>query len=179
MTQSFSASLATINDRCVIRHGHPSDLSSLVDIYNHYIRETAITFDITPYTIEERRASWFESFEEEGRYQCLVAEEDHRIVGYGCSTKFRPKAAYGLSVETSIYLDPQYCHQGYGPPLYDSLLARLSATGVHRAYAGITLPNPASVALHQSLGFRPCGLFREVGFKFEQYWDVAWFEKTF
>ncbi|MEG9862106.1 MAG: N-acetyltransferase family protein [Parvularculales bacterium] len=172
---------STINDRCVIRHAHLSDLSSILDIYNHYIleREPVATFDITPYSLEERRASWFELFEEEGRYQCLVAEKDSCIIGYVCSTPFRPKAAYGLSVATSIHLDPQYCHQGYGRPLYEVLLSGLSETDIHRAYAIIVLPNPASVAIHQSLGFRPCGLFREVGFKFDQYWDVAWFEKPF
>ncbi|MEO0869641.1 MAG: N-acetyltransferase family protein, partial [Cyanobacteria bacterium J06642_11] len=98
--------------------------------------------------------------------------------GYATSSKFSQKAAYDTSVETSIYLLPDAQGQGLGTRLYETLFESLADADVHRAYAGITLPNPASVALHQKLGFHSAGRYREVGRKFDQYWDVEWFEKS-
>jgi phosphinothricin acetyltransferase len=106
-----------------------------------------------------------------------VAEEAGRVVGYACSVRFRPKSAYSTSVETSVYLDPDLKGRGIGARLYATLFDRLRGEDLHRAYAGVTRPNPASVALHLRFGFRSVGIYREVGRKLGRYWDVEWFEK--
>lgn len=160
-----------------IRPPKASDLAPLTELYNHYILNTSITFDIEPYTLEQRRDRWWCHYEHQGRHRLLVAEQDHEIVGYATSSQFRTKAAYDTSVETSIYLSPQVQGQGLGTQLYQALFQALADEDVHRAYAGITLPNAASIALHQKFGFSTVGRYQEVGRKFEQYWDVEWFEK--
>ena len=159
-----------------IRRGAAADLRELTEIYNHYVRETAITFDVEPFEVDERRA-WLEGFGETGRYQIFVAERDGRVLGYACSHRFRPKAAYDGSVETTVYLAPDALGEGIGARLYAALFDALASEPVHLALAGMTLPNPASLALHQRFGFTPVGVFREVGWKFGRHWDVQWFEK--
>jgi len=129
------------------------------------------------FTPEARRA-WFEGFSECGPHRLLVAETGSGLVGYASSSRFRPKPAYHTSVETTIYLDPDHLGQGLGARLYGALLEALGAEpGVHRAYGGVALPNPASIALHEAFGFRLVGTFREVGHKFGKFWDVSWYEK--
>ena len=159
-----------------IRPAGAADLTAITALYNHYVRETAITFDMKEYTVEERGA-WFGRFGERGRHRLLVADEAGRVLGYASSLPFRAKAAYETSVETTIYLRSDSHGRGLGSRLYERLLADLAGEDVHRAYAGITLPNPGSVALHRRFGFNSIGLYREVGRKFERYWDVEWFEK--
>jgi phosphinothricin acetyltransferase len=159
-----------------MRYARPEDLASLTEIYNHYVKATPITFDIEPFTVEARRP-WIEQFAEQGPHRLLVAEVSDRILGYACSQRFRVKAAYDTSVETSIYLAPDATGRGLGRRLYAALFEALRGEDLHRAYAGITLPNAASIALHRSAGFRRIGLYREVGRKFGRYWDVEWYEK--
>jgi phosphinothricin acetyltransferase len=160
-----------------IRSALPGDLPGLTEIYNHYVRETPITFDVRPHRAEERRA-WLEGFAGEGRHRLFVAERAQRVVGYACSQRFRSKAAYDTSVETTVYLDPAATGAGIGGRLYTALFDALAREDVHRALAGITLPNPASIALHKSFGFTPVGVFREVGYKLGRHWDVQWFERA-
>ncbi|MEM7065186.1 MAG: N-acetyltransferase family protein [Cyanobacteria bacterium P01_B01_bin.77] len=162
----------------IIRLPQDSDLAPLTDIYNDYILNTTITFDIEPYTLERRREHWWCHYAPQGRHRLLVAEQDQVVVGYATSSRFRTKAAYDTSVETSIYLAPQSQGQGIGTQLYQALFRALANEDVHRAYAGITLPNPGSIVLHQKFGFHSVGHYREVGRKFERYWDVEWFEKS-
>lgn len=159
--------------------GVEGDLTALAEIYNHYIRETAITFDVTPVTPEERRP-WLLSHPEDGAHRLLVARESgsHRkILGYATSSPFRPKAAYATSVETTIYLAPDAGGRGIGTLLYKELFEALAGEDVHRAYAGVTLPNEASLRLHRRFGFEQIAVYGEVGRKFGRYHDVAWFEK--
>ena len=163
-----------------IRRARPDDLSDLTSIYNYYIESTPTTFDLVPFSVEERRA-WLEGFAEAGPYQIFVATKDlegsETAVGYACSHRFRPKAAYAPSVEASVYCDPSVVGKGIGSALYTELFAALAQEPVHRAYAGITLPNAASVALHEAMGFEPLATYSEVGFKMDRYWDVLWLEK--
>ena len=160
-----------------IRFAASADLTRLVEIYNHYVLETHITFDTEPFAVAER-IQWFNQFAETGRYRLLVAETDGDIVGYASSTCFKPRAAYNTSVETTIYMDPEHLGNGTGELLYGALVKQMIAeASVHRAYAGIALPNDGSVALHRRLGFRHVGSYHEVGFKFDKFWDVDWFEK--
>jgi phosphinothricin acetyltransferase len=159
-----------------LRPGAAADLPALVAIYNHYVETTPITFDVERQSVETRRA-WFEQFAPCGRYRLLVAEHAGEPVGYACTAPFRAKRAYDPSVETSIYLAPDWTGRGLGARLYAELFAALGGEDVHRAYAGITLPNAASVALHEKLGFTCVGVMHEVGFKLGRYWDVAWYER--
>ena len=160
-----------------IRPAEERDLPHLVRIYNHYVTTTHITFDTQAFS-EEQRRPWFEGFSGSGPHQLLVAEVDGRSVGYASSGQFRTKPAYDRSVETTIYLDRDFTRRGIGAPLYGTLLDRIRfEPGVHRAYGGIALPNPGSIALHERCGFEAVGTFREVGFKFGKYWHVRWYEK--
>jgi len=164
-------------DHLKIRSGLEGDLPALTEIYNYYVRETAITFDIEPFTTQTRRP-WFSHFNGEGPYRLIVAEKEGDLLGYANSHPLRAKAAYITSVETSIYLAPEAGGHGIGTALYTALFDALRDEDVHRAYAGITLPNAASLALHRRFGFEPLGIYREVGRKFGRYWDVQWLEKA-
>jgi phosphinothricin acetyltransferase len=106
-----------------------------------------------------------------------VAISENRVVGFASSSRFRPKPAYETSIETSVYLSPESVGRGAGSRLYDALFNALEDEDVHRAYAGIALPNPASIALHERFGFKRAAHFTEQGRKFDRFWDVAWYEK--
>jgi len=165
-----------------VRPGVESDLDALTNIYNHYVRETPITFDTAVFSPEERRP-WLLSHPEDGPYRLKVAVDgtfqgnSQRILGYATSSPYRAKPAYSTSVEVTIYLAPDAGGRGIGTLLYKALFADLATEDVHRAYAGIAQPNEASTRLHERFGFRPVGTYQEVGRKFGRYWDVAWYEK--
>ena len=161
----------------VLRNAETGDLNRLVEIYNHYVTNTHVTFDTEPFAVGAR-TQWFTQFAESGPYRLLVGEVDAEVVGYATSTRFKPKPAYNTSVETTIYLDPQYVGRGVGRALYAALLRQLQEEpSVHRAYASLALPNPASVALHEALGFVRAGSYHEVGFKLGEYRDIDVYEK--
>ena len=160
----------------VVRPAREEDLPALNDLYNHYIVHTPITFDIQPWSLEQRR-EWFSHYGETGPHRLLVAVRDGGVAGYASSGRFRPKAAYATSVEASVYLAPGHEGRGLGTALYRVLFEVLAAEPVHRVLAGITLPNPASLALHARFGFLPIGVFDEVGHKLGRYWSVQWLEK--
>ena len=161
-----------------VRPGVEADLKALTDIYNHYVRETPITFDTTVFTPEERRP-WLLSHPEDGPHLLKVAADavSQEILGYATSSPFRPKPAYETSVEVTIYLAPHAGGRGIGTLLYKALFEALAGQDLHRAYAGIAQPNEASARLHERFGFRHVGTYEEVGRKFGRYWDVAWYEK--
>jgi phosphinothricin acetyltransferase len=160
----------------MIRPATLDDLPALTEIYNHYVINTAITFDLQRFTPAGRRA-WFDDHRPDGRHRLLVAIDDERVVGYATSSRWRPKAAYDTTVESSVYIHPDAVGHGIGTALYSALFEALSAEDIHTIVAGISLPNPASVALHERFGFRPVGVFGEVGRKFDRYWDVAWYQR--
>lgn len=160
-----------------IRVGEARDLNALVEIYNHYVTVTHITFDVEPFAVGAR-TQWFTQFADTGPYRLLVADEDGEVRGYACSTRFKPRAAYDTSVESTVYLHQDHTGRGLGRKLYAELIRALEQEpGVHRAYGGVALPNDDSIRLHESLGFERVATFHEVGFKFGKYWDVSWFEK--
>ncbi|MER5429153.1 N-acetyltransferase family protein [Streptomyces sp. NPDC002588] len=161
-----------------VRPGIEADLEALTDLYNHYVRETSITFDTAVFTSEERR-SWLLSHPEDGPYRLKVAvdTDSQEILGYATSSPYRPKAAYSTSVEVTVYVSPRAGRRGIGTLLYKALFEALAGEDLHRAYAGIAQPNEASARLHERFGFRHVGTYREVGRKFGRYWDVAWYEK--
>jgi phosphinothricin acetyltransferase len=159
-----------------IRGATRADLPRLTEIYNHYVIHTAVTFDIEPYTVE-RRVAWFEQFGLSGRHRLLVAEDDTTVTGYAGTTRFRPKAAYDTTVETTVYCAPDATGKGIGGQLYSALFDAIAGEDIHSIVAGYVLPNPASAALHARFGFQPVGVFRENGRKFGRYWDVTWVER--
>lgn len=162
--------------KLTVRPASEDDLGPINDIYNHYVIEAHFTFDVEPISIEARR-EWFSDHKVSGRHRVLVALSDDAVVGFASSSRFRPKPAYETSVETSIYLAPDMVARGTGSKLYGQLFKVLEGEDMHRAYAGISLPNPASIALHERFDFKRVAHFTEQGRKFGRYWDVAWYEK--
>lgn len=160
----------------VIREATDHDLGRLTEIYNYYVKETHITFDLEPVTADGRR-TWFEQYNNTPRHRLLVGEVDGHVIGYASSGGFRGKLAYDLSVETTIYLDIAHQGKGFGGKLYRRLLRELENTDVHRCYAIIALPNEGSIALHESLGFTEVGRLTHVGYKFDRFWDTLYMEK--
>jgi len=149
------------------------DLPAITDIYNHYIVNTTITFDLAPFEPGDRRA-WFDD------HRLLVAVDEAgsgAVLGYASTSRWRPKAAYETTVESSVYCRADAVGRGIGTRLYEALFESIKDEDVHRIVAGVSLPNPASVALHERLGFQRVGVFERVGRKFGRYWDVAWFQR--
>ncbi len=156
-----------------------SDLPAIVELFNHYILHSHVTFYNQPFDVAAR-IEWFEQFADRGRHQLLVAKSDSgQLLGYAGSGVYRKQGAYDKSVEVSVYVSDELGSGGIGTTLYRELFANLQSEDVHRALAGIAIPNPASMALHKKFDFQDVGIFREVGYKFGQYWDVAWLEKRF
>lgn len=160
-----------------VRRGTEADLPALTRIYNHFVEHTVATFDVEPFTVETRR-DWLSQYGSTGPHRLLVAEAGGEVVGYATSGSFRVKPAYARTVETTIYLDPSATGRGLGSRLYSELLTVVTTEGMHRAYAGVALPNDASEALHRRLGFRDVGTFGEVGHKQGRWVDVRWYEKA-
>jgi phosphinothricin acetyltransferase len=161
-----------------IRPARVDDLPRLTEIYNYYVLNSHVTFDLEPATLEERRL-WFKQFATQGTHRLLVAEENGVVVAYAGSFRFRSRRAYDETVETTVYCAPEAVGRGIGSALYGALFDALRGEPLHAAIAALGLPNPASVALHERFGFQLVGVMREVGRKFGRYWDVAWYEKKF
>ena len=142
-------------------------------IYGYAVRESVATFDVA----DPPLSYWQEklSSEESGDH-LLVVEDEGTVVGYAYSSRFRPRRAYARTRETSIYLMPERVGQGLGRPAYSRLLELLRADRIHSAVAVVAEPNPASVALHESLGFELVGTLREVGRKFDRWVDTRWYQ---
>lgn len=159
-----------------VRAATQSDLEEINDVYNHYVRTSPATFDIDEVSIDARR-DWFEQFGESGPYRIFVACEGNEVVGFAYSSPLHERKAYETSLNVTVYVAPDRRTKGIGKALYGTLFEAIAGEDVHRAYAGISMPNPASVGLHESFGFRQVALFSEQGRKFDRYWDVAWLEK--
>lgn len=158
----------------VIRSATPADAKSLARIYNHYIRETIVTFEEEPVAELDMAGRISEVLA--GSLPWLVAELGGSVAGYARATKWRPRSAYRFSVEATIYLAPEHVGAGLGTQLYRRLLQDLKERGLHLVIGGVALPNAASVALHEKLGFRKVAHFAEVGFKFGRWVDVSYWQ---
>ena len=156
-----------------VRVATEADAAALLAIYTPFVTDTAVSFETEPPSVAEFTARLRECL---ARWAWLVAECDGVIAGYAYGGSHRARAAYRWSVETSAYLDPRFQRRGIGTALYRALLDALTAQGYCNAYAGATLPNDASVALHRRVGFEPIGVFRRVGYKFGRWHDVAWMQ---
>ena len=153
-------------------------MAAVADIYNHYILNTTITFE-TEAVSEENRRTWFKQFSENGPHRLYLAEESGEILGFACSTRYHERAAYYTSIMSSVYLKEEHSGKGTGRKLYSFLLETLAKIpDLHRAYALISLPNEASIVLHEKLGFKKVGTLDEAGRKFGRFLSVQILEKT-
>lgn len=157
----------------VIRLADPDDASSVAEIYHPIVESTPISFETDPPSASEmgRRIEETLRF-----YPWLVGTYESRVIGYAYAASHKVRAAYRWSVDASLYIDPAFRRQRIGLALYTSLFRILVAQGHVNAYAGITLPNPGSVAVHESVGFRPVGVYQNVGYKLGAWHDVGWWE---
>jgi L-amino acid N-acyltransferase YncA len=158
----------------MLRDATAADLPTIAAITTHYVERTAIHFAYQPPTVAELTAAWAAR----DRHAWLVATgDDGAVIGYAKSDRFRARAAYDRSAELGVYLAPGQVGRGVGRALVGALIARLAAADFHLAIAGIALPNPASVALFEGAGFTAVGVFREVGWKFDAWHDVGFWQR--
>ncbi len=162
----------------MIRSATSGDAARIVDIYNHYIIHSHSTFEIDPIDVNEM-ISRIERVQNEFQLPWLVMEVDNEIVGYAYATQWKARKAYSKATETSIYLHKDQGGKGYGMPLYYELMNQLKKLGYHAIIGGMSLPNEASRALHEKLGFKKIGEFKEVGYKFDRWIDVGYWELIF
>lgn len=165
--------IASGGSDAVIRLAAEADAPALADIYGPIVASTAISFEIDPPDATEMRRRLADMLP---ALPWLVCELEGDAAGYAYASRHRVRAAYSWSVDVSVYVAPAYHRRGVGRGLYTSLFAILMAQGFFNAYAGVTLPNAASVGLHESLGFTPVGVYRHVGFKLGAWHDVGWWQ---
>lgn len=146
----------------------------MLAIYRPFVEKSAVSFETEVPTVEDFAARIAKAL---GGWAWLVAEADGRCAGYAYASRHRERAGYRWSAEVSAYVDPEFHRRGIGRALYLELFEDLAGKGYCNAYAGITLPNDASVALHRSVGFEPIGVFRAVGRKFDAWHDVSWWQR--
>jgi phosphinothricin acetyltransferase len=157
----------------MIRACAADDAAAIAGIYNHYVRETVVTFEETPVAADEVARRIVEVL---AQHPWLVAEEDGSVVGWAYATQWRARSAYRFAAETTVYVAAGHHGRGIGSSLYSALIAELKQRKVHSAVGGIALPNPASVALHEKLGFKNVAQFAEVGRKFDRWIDVGYWQ---
>lgn len=162
----------------VVRPAKLEDAAGINAVYNPFICDSAITFETVEHTPAQRR-DWLASLAASPRTPVFIAEAGGEIAGFANAAPFDPRGAYETSVKASVFVKPEAAGKGLAKALYEALFAALAQADVHRAYALIVAPNPASVALHQRFGFAHKTTLSEVGRKFGRYHDVMWFEKRF
>jgi phosphinothricin acetyltransferase len=157
-----------------IRAARPADAAAIAAIYAPFVESTAVSFEARVPTVTEMQGRIEAT---QAKYPWLVLEEAGEIAGYAYATSHRAREAYRFSTETSVYVSPMFHRRGIGRRLYEALFGELVALRYANAFAGIALPNPASVALHEALGFESIGVFRKIGWKLGRWHDVGWWGK--
>jgi L-amino acid N-acyltransferase YncA len=155
----------------IIRLATERDAEQIAALYAPYVTDTVISFESEPPTADEMRRRIRDTLE---RYPWVVCERQGRVLGYAYAGAHGSRAAYRWSVDVSVYVREGAHRTGVGRALYTSLFAALDLQGFYNAYAGATLPNPASVGLHEAMGFRSVGVYRGVGYKMGAWHDVGW-----
>jgi phosphinothricin acetyltransferase len=155
----------------LIRLATERDAEQIAAIYAPNVTDAIISFELEPPTADEMRRRIEVSLR---RYPWLLCERQGRVSGYTYASAHGSRAAYQWSVDVSVYVHEDARRMGVGRALYTSLFAALDLQGFYNAYAGATLPNPASVGLHEAVGFRPVGVYRGVGYKMGAWHDVVW-----
>jgi phosphinothricin acetyltransferase len=151
----------------------PEDAGEIAEIYNYYILNSVVTFEETPIDAEEMRSRILAHI---SKYPWFVYEIENQIVGYAYAGVWKTRSAYNQTVESSVYLKQSAINQGIGTILYIELIKQLKDLGIHAVIGGISLPNQASIQLHEKLGFKKIGEFKEVGYKFNKWIDVGYWE---
>jgi L-amino acid N-acyltransferase YncA len=157
-----------------IRVAGEQDAQAIADVYAPAVSTRATSFELTPPDATEMRRRISTLLRQ---YPWLVCESSDRVVGYVYATAHRERAAYRWSVDVAAYVKEEAQRRGIARALYTALFEILALQGYRNAYAGITLPNPASVAMHEAMGFERVGVYHRVGYKMNKWHDVAWFER--
>jgi len=160
----------------MIRQVKSEDATQVCDIYNYYVEQTIVTFEESAVSVPDMESRIIENT---SKYPWIVYSEGNKTLGYAYASKWKSRCAYKYSVETTVYLRPEVKGQGIGSKLYKELLTQLKEKNIHAAIGGIALPNDASIALHEKLGFKKIGQFKEVGYKFDKWIDVGYWELIF
>jgi phosphinothricin acetyltransferase len=156
-----------------IRFAEPEDAADIVAVYGPYCDGSVISFELAAPTVEQMRERIDRITQQ---FPWLVCEIDGRVAGYVYACPHRERAAYRWAVDVAVYIAPKHHRRGIGQALYSVLLHILREQGYVKAYAGVTLPNPGSVGLHEAAGFRPLAVYCGVGYKFGKWLDVGWWE---
>ena len=159
----------------MIRSALPSDAVSICEIYNHYILESHATCETSPVSSKEM-AKRISRIQQELNLPWIVLEVDQQVVGYAYATQWKPRQAYAKTVETTVYIHMNFHGQGFGKRLYLELIDSLRNLGYHALLGGISLPNEGSAVLHEKVGFKKVGQLQQVGYKFDRWIDVGYWE---
>jgi len=157
----------------MIRTVRKEDAKQICDIYNYYVENTIITFEEEPVNLKEMEYIIIEIL---CSMPCLVYEEENRIISYAYAGKWKGRCAYRYSAESTVYVKNDSPGKGIGTRLYKKLLEKLKNKGIHAVLGGIALPNEKSRKLHEKLGFKKVAHFKEVGYKFNKWIDVEYWE---
>ncbi len=158
-----------------IRLAKATDAEQILAIYAPFVTDMPTTFETVVPSLTEFQGRISETLK---ILPWLVCAEDQRIAGYAYASPHRSRCAYQWSVDVSVYIAQDFRRQGIGKELYRNLFKLLAAQGYYNAFAGISLPNPGSIALHESLGFQAVGIYRNVGFKLGSWHNVGWWQQT-
>ncbi len=157
----------------MIRPANEADAQAICNIYNPYVSDTIITFEEEPVSMEEMTERIRETI---SHLPWVIIEDEGQVVGYAYASRWKSRCAYRYSVETTVYLSTAASGKGFGSLLYEHLIADLRQRSIHSLIGGIALPNLASVSLHEKFGFEKVAHFKEVGWKFNQWIDVGYWE---
>ncbi|MBN2010010.1 N-acetyltransferase [candidate division KSB1 bacterium] len=157
----------------IIRDAFPTDAIAICDIYNHYVLNTIITFEESPISLIEMVDRINEVQE---KFPWIVAQHNDDVIGFAYASSWKSRCAYKYSVESTVYLEYDRTGKGLGTALYSKLLEQIKLLNLHAVIGGIALPNPGSVALHEKFGFKNVAQFEQVGYKFNTWIDVGYWE---
>lgn len=160
----------------MLRNVTLEDAPAIAEIYNHYVRETIITFEETEVSAAEIEKRIEDTT---AKYPWIVFEENGEILGYAYGCEWRTRSAYRFTAESAVYLQHDLSQKGIGSKLYQELLQQLKNKGLHVVMGVIGLPNEPSIKLHEKFGFKKVAHFPQVGFKFQQWVDVGYWQLTF
>lgn len=177
MTDFLLGDMYFLMENILIRPAEKADAEAIVKIYNYYIQNTVITFEESTLSAE-KMAERIENVTGSG-LPWLVAQEKDTVAGYAYAAKWKERSAYRHTVEISVYVSHSSLNKGWGTKLYEALFSELGKTTVHVAVGGIALPNPSSIALHEKFGMEKVAHFKAVGYKFDQWIDVGYWQKQF
>lgn len=166
---------SSLQENPMIRNATGKDASAIAEIYNYYILNSTATFEITPVSTDSMKQRV--ALIQQNSLPWLIAEsETGKLIGYAYASKWKEREAYINTVEVTVYIDQAAQSQGLGSKLYSALFADLEKRSIHAVIGGISLPNEASVALHEKFGMKKVAHFSEVGIKFENWIDVGYWQ---